>query len=324
MTGFTELKRRPTQVTAMTQNYDLMIIGTGPAGLSAALYGARLGLNTIVFGDIPGGNTQMIEKLDNFPGFPDGIAGPQFGVFSFQQAQQQGASFTMVRLQQLSRIDHQFVGTDASGRQYRAPCVIVATGRLPRRLAVPKAGLQGIHFCSLCDGPLYRGKNATVAVVGDDNTAAQHAATLSRLADKVLLITRGSRFSMDDSYRKRLEQQDNVELLADTEVIAYEGNETVTGLTVRRSDQSTGSLAVSGVFLVIGWRPNTKMIDWSLETTGEGYIKTDAKLMSSCAGLFAAGDVRDTDMRQVLTACADGARAAKYGAEFLENLKSLQ
>ncbi len=161
-------------------------------------------------------------------------------------------------------------------------------------------------------------------MVGDDNTAAQHATTLSRIADKVLLISRGKRFGMDDTYRKRLEQLDNVELLADTEVIAYEGEETVAGLTVRRSDGSTGSLAVSGVFLVIGWRPNTKMIALPLETTVEGYIKTDEKLMSSCAGLFAAGDVRDTDMRQVLTACADGARAAKYGAEFLENLESLQ
>lgn len=308
----------------MSEHYDMMIIGTGPAGLTAALYGARLGLKTIVFGNVPGGSTYMIEKLDNFPGFPDGIAGPQFGVFSFQQAQQQGASFTMSRLQKIEKIDDHFVGMDTAQQQYTAPCVIVATGRLPKRLAVPKANLKGIHFCSLCDGPLFRGKNASLAVVGDDNTAAQHAITLSRIAQKVILISHGSGFRMDSIFRKRLELLDNVELLAETEVIAYEGKETVEGLSVRLAGKNTKSFAVSGVFLVIGWLPNTKMLNLPLQTTTEGYIMTDKKLMSSCAGLLVAGDVRDTDMRQVLTSCADGARAAKYGAEFLESLKSLQ
>ena len=302
--------------------YDLMIIGTGPAGLSAALYGARLGLRTVVFGDIPGGSTQMIERIDNYPGFPEGISGPQFGVFAFEQAQRQGALFTLTRLQNLVKVKGRFAVIAADAKQFEAPCLIVATGRLPKRLAIPGAALPGIHFCSLCDGPLFRDKGATLAVVGDDNTAAQHTFTLARLADKVYLVSRGSQLRMDDASRKRLEQLPNVELLTETEVLAYEGEGKVEGLRVRRADRQEKSLSVQGVFLVIGWRPNTKILaELPLEMTSAGYIKTDARLMSSCPGLFAAGDVRDTDMQQILTACADGARAARYAAEYLENLK---
>ena len=177
-----------------TAHYDVMIIGTGPAGITAALYGARLGLKVEVFGDIPGGNTYMIESLDNYPGFPGGISGTQFGVQAFQQAQQAGAEFSMSRLQHLTEEKGVFTGTDIKKQKYTSATAIVATGRTPKRLAVPNASLKGIHFCSLCDGPLYRGKNATLAVIGNDNAAAQHAITLSRIADKVILVSRSSGF----------------------------------------------------------------------------------------------------------------------------------
>jgi thioredoxin reductase (NADPH) len=173
-----------------TNHYDVMIIGAGPAGITAALYGVRLGLNVVVLGDIPGGNTFMIESLDNFPGFPDGITGTQFGVQAlfgvqaFQQAQQEGAAFTMTRLNQLTRVEGLFTGTDTKKQKYTSTSAIVATGRTPKRLSVPNANLKGVHFCSMCDGPLYRGKNATLAVIGSDNAAGQHAITLARIADK--------------------------------------------------------------------------------------------------------------------------------------------
>jgi len=303
----------------MSQKYDLLIIGTGPAGLTAALYGARLGLHTIVFGNIPGGSTSMIEKIDNFPAFPDGISGPQFGVFTFQQAQQQGAVFAMERLRTLTKTNDQFVGTTGDEQQFTATCAIVASGRIPKRLPLPGASLPGIHFCSLCDGPLYRGQNATLAVIGDDNTAAQHALTLSRIADKVLLITRKKHFTMDDIHRRQLSNRHTVTLLSETEVLAYLGKTAVQGLSVKHADDSKRDIAVSAVFLVIGWRPNNTFLQIPVDTTPEGYLKTDTQLMSKCSGLFVAGDVRDTDMRQVLTACADGARAAKYAADFIEN-----
>jgi thioredoxin reductase (NADPH) len=301
-----------------TAHYDVMIIGTGPAGITAALYGARLGLKVVVFGDVPGGNTYMIESLDNYPGFPDGITGTQFGVQAFQQAQQAGAEFTMTRLQQFTKKDGLFTGTDIQKQEYTSATAIIATGRIPKRLAVPNASLKGIHFCSLCDGPLFRGKNATLAVIGGDNAAAQHAITLARIADKVLLVSRNKEFQMDSVLSDRIKLLSNISMLSGTDVIAYEGNEKIEGIVVTNQETERKVIAVNGVFLAIGWKTNTKMLHLPVETTAGGYLKTDDKLMTSCPGLFAAGDVRDTDMWQVLTACADGARTAKYCAEFLE------
>ena len=172
-------------------HYDVIIVGTGPAGSTAALYGQRLGLKTVVFGDLPGGITYMIEKLGNFPGFVEGISGTEFGVKLFQQAQMEGAMFTMGRLDGLEKRSNTFTGVDVNGMNYTAPCAILASGRVPRTIPGTRPGLKGINFCSVCDGPLFRDKNATLAVVGSNNAAAQHAVTLSRIAGKVLLICRG-------------------------------------------------------------------------------------------------------------------------------------
>ncbi len=299
-------------------HFDLMIIGSGPAGITAALYGVRLGLNVVVFGDIPGGNTYMIESLENYPGFPGGITGTQFGVQAFQQAQQEGADFTLTRLHEFTKENDQFVGIDAVKQKYTSSSAIVATGRIPKRLSVPNASLKGIHFCSLCDGPLYRGRNATLAVIGSDNAAGQHAITLARIADKVLLVNRNKVFQMDAALTNRINLASNITQLSGTEVIAYEGKEKIEGITVADQETERKVIAVDGVFLAVGWRTNTKMLHLPVEATAEGYLKTDNNLMTSCPGLFAAGDVRYTDMYQVLTACADGARTAKYCAEFLE------
>jgi thioredoxin reductase (NADPH) len=303
-------------------HYDVMIIGAGPAGITAALYGVRLGLDVVVLGDIPGGNAFMIESLDNFPGFPDGITGTQFGVQAFQQAQQEGAVFTLTRLHEFTKKDDQFIGIDASRQKYFSASAIVATGRIPKRLSVPNANLKGVHFCSMCDGPLYRNKNATLAVIGSDNAAGQHAITLARIADKVLLVSRSMGFQMDAALTKRIDVVSNITQLSGTEVIAYEGKEKIEGIAVADQQAERKVIAVDGVFLAVGWQTNTKLLQFPIDTTPAGYLKTDNKLMTSCLGLFAAGDVRETDMYQVLTACADGARAAKYCAEFLEE-KSL-
>jgi len=305
----------------MTENrYDLMILGSGPAGTTAALYGQRLGLQTVVFGDIPGGNAYMIESLDNFPGFPGGIPGTQFGVYTFQQAQNEGAVCTMTRLDRLTYADKRFQGIDSNGVEYSAPSAVVATGRVPMRLAVANADMKGVHFCSMCDGPLYRGQNATLAVVGSDNAAGQHALTIARIADQVLLVCRSKHLAMDAVHQNLIEMQANIRVLLNTEVLRYEGLDFVEGLVVQSQGEGEKIIAVDGVFLAIGWRPNTKMLDLPVELTPDGYIKADEKLKTSHPGLFAAGDVRDTDMWQVLTACADGARAAKYAAEYLEQM----
>ena len=299
-------------------HYDLMILGAGPAGITAALYGQRLGLKTIVFGDIPGGSSYMIEHLANFPGLMEGTSGTQFGTMAFQQAQQEGANFTLTRLENLSHQDNIFIGVDVDGQEHKALSAIVATGRVPKRLAVSNANLKGVHFCSICDGPLYRGKNATLAVVGSDNTAGQHALTLSRTADKVLLICRSNAVKMDAVHKDQIERQNNITVIINTEVTGYKGQEEVEIIEVSEKKKAQQELAVDGIFLAIGWRPNISALKLDVQKTAEGYLETNEKLMTSVPGLFAAGDVRDTDMWQVLTACADGARVAKYAAEFIE------
>ena len=304
------------------KQYDLIVVGTGPAGATAAMYGQRLGLKVVVFGDIPGGSTYMIEELGNFPGFPNGISGTQFGVQLFQQAQQEGAHCTLTRLASLTREGDLFLGTDTEKQEYSAPCAIVASGRVPRRLAVANSHLKGVHFCSMCDGPLYRGKNASLAVIGGDNVAAQHALTLSRVAEKVVLISRKEMLNVDATHHKRLNDHKNITILMGTEVIGYEGLDVVEQIVLKTPDNPHASAAVDGVFLAIGWTPNTRMLDLPVVTSPAGYLKTDDRLMTSCPGLFAAGDVRETDMWQVLTACAEGARAAKYAADFIEQVAS--
>jgi len=262
----------------------------------------------------------MIEHLANFPGLMEGTSGTQFGTMAFQQAQKEGANFTLTRLESLSRNDNIFIGVDVDGQEHTALSAIAATGRVPKRLAVSNANMRGVHFCSICDGPLYRGKNATLAVVGSDNTAAQHAITLARTADKVLLICRSNTLQMDAVHEDQIKQQNNITLMVNTEVSGYSGQEFVESIEVAAKDKGRQDLAVDGIFLAIGWRPNISALKLEVQKTADGYLETDENLMTSVPGLFAAGDVRDTDIWQVLTACADGARAAKYAAEYLEKL----
>ena len=297
--------------------YDIVIAGTGPAGLTAALYGQRLGLDTIVFGDIPGGNVYMIEKLENYPGFIDGIAGTEFGVKVFQQAQNEGALFTMTRLKKLGHDNGTFQAMDANGQVHAAATAIIATGRVPIRLPVAKADLKGINFCSVCDGPLYRNQNAVLAVVGSDNSAAQHTMTLARIAEKVYLIHRSEQVIMDAVHAGLLSEQDNVEILDRTEVTGVKGLDLIEAVTIKTTDGEEQDLPVDGLFMAVGWRPNSTFLDIQVDMTPEGYLITDTQLMTSFPGLYAAGDVRQTDMWQVLTACADGARAAKHVGDYL-------
>ncbi len=167
---------------------------------------------------------------------------------------------------------------------------------------------------------MYRNQNATLAVVGSNNTAAQHAITLARIADRVFLIYRSAKNKMDAAHAALLARQKNIEILGETAVIGSKGLDMIEALEVQSRLGETHEIPVDGVFLAIGWRPNTEFLDFHLEKTLDGYLKTDSTLMTSLPGLFTAGDVRDTDLWQVLTACADGARAAKYAAEHIAKI----
>jgi thioredoxin reductase (NADPH) len=278
-----------------------------------------MGLQTVVFGDLPGGSTYMIEDLASFPGLMAETSGTQFGTLAFQKANLEGATFPLCLLDRVSRSKDDFLAVDVNGQSVKAPVVVVASGRTPKRLAVENDQIRGLHFCSICDGPMYRDKDAVLAVVGGGNPAAQHALALARIAKQVYLVCRSAALGCDDAHLKRLRALDNVTIMLNSEVVSVKGLDGLEALVVSQAGQEVKEVSVEGLFQAIGWEPNTAFIDLEVDKTADGYLKTDERLMTSASGLFAVGDVRDTDMWQVLTACADGARAAKYAFEFLES-----
>lgn len=306
----------------MADAYDLLIIGTGPAGLTAALYGRRLGLKVVVLGDTPGGNVVNIESVQNYPGFVGGISGAQLGTMIFAQVQAEGAVFPMTRLDKLTYADQEFVGISITGEEYRAPAAIVSCGVAPKRLDIPNADKHGIYYCSLCDGPLFRNRNATLGIIGGGNMAAHEALTLEKFAQRIIIIHRGDNLRAEAALAQAMAATGNIEVMLNAQVVAFRADEQIDGVIVNLPGQDNVEIPVDGVFLAIGWGADLGVLQVPVDTTAEGFLKTDAKLMTSLPGLFAAGDIRDTDMRQIVTAVADGARAATYAHEFVtEHLK---
>ncbi len=259
----------------------------------------------------------MIESVKNYPGFHEGVPGMQLGVFMYSQAQSEGASFTMTNVDSLEKSGDRFVAKDTAGNIYSAPVAMIAAGSTPKRLNVQNAALDGIHYCAMCDGPLYRGKNAVIIVVGGGERGGHLCVFLSKIARQVILVDKGPSLKMSASLQKAVATAENVEVLLNTEVQAFIGEDELKGVLVSSPDGQRKELSADALFLSVGWVPNVSMIRFPVAATPEGYLKTDDRLMTSCAGLFAAGDVRDSDLKQILTSCADGARAAMYAAEFL-------
>lgn len=299
-----------------------MIIGAGPAGLSAAIYARRQGLATTVFGDMPGGNLYMIPMVNNYPGFNSGVPGMQLGALLFSQAQTEGANLTMTNIERIEKRGSAFTVVDTKGARYTSPAAIVATGGRPKRLAVDNADLAGIHSCAMCDGPLYRGKEARLAVVGSGDRGGHLCLLLSGIGRKIILLDKGAALEMNAALQTAVAGLDNVEILLRTEVLAYSGEKNIDAVQVSTGSGPPKMIAVDAVFLATGWKPNTAMIQLPLEKTPQGHLKTNTKLMTSCPGLYAAGDVRDSDVKQIVTSCADGARAAVYAAEQLRGKNS--
>ena len=304
------------------ESSDLMIIGAGPAGLSAAIYARRQGLSVTVFGDMPGGNLYMIQKVSNYPGFNDGVPGMQLGSFIFSQAQSEGANLTMTNAERLEKCGSSFIVVDTNGARHSSPAAIIATGGTPKRLDVENAHLEGIHTCAMCDGPLYRGKEAVLAVVGSGDRGGHLCLLLSRIGRKIILLDTNAALEMNAALQSAVAELDNVEILLSTEVLAFTGEKDIDGIQVSIGSEPPKMIAVDAVFLAAGWKPNTAMIDFPLKSTPQGYLITDDKLMTSCPGLYAVGDVRDSDVKQILTSCADGARAAVYATEWLRGQNS--
>ena len=300
------------------QRYDVIVIGGGPAGYTAALYTARAGLRTVVLEKLfAGGQMTQTQQIDNYPGFPDGIDGITLGMQMQEGARRFGvetvnAEVTAVFLQQAVK------AVVTSDGLYEAPVVIIATGADHRHLGLDREEAltgRGVAYCAACDGMFYRGK--TVAVVGGGNSAAADAALLSRVAEKVYLIHRRDKLRADRVYHTPLAQLTNLEILFDSEVTALLGQEQLEAVTVTGKAGATRQLPLDGLFISVGRKPMTALFAEQLALDEQGYIVADESTRTSLPGVFAVGDVRTKAVRQIVTATADGAVAAHYAESYL-------
>lgn len=303
----------------MSHIFDVIIIGGGPGGYTAALYTARAGLDTVVLEKLSaGGQMALTTQIDNYPGFPEGIDGFTLGENMQQGAERFGARTELAEVSGVS-LKGEIKTVETSEGIFRGRTVILASGAEPRMLGLPKEREltgRGVNYCAACDGMQYRGK--TVVVVGGGNSAAADAMLLSRVAKKVILVHRRDTLRATKVYHEPLMQAENVEFLWDSTVTELLHEEKVTGVRLR--NLKTGEereVSCDGVFVSIGRMPATELFREEVETDESGYVKADESTCTSLPGVFAVGDVRTKVLRQVVTATADGAVASHYVEEYL-------
>jgi thioredoxin reductase (NADPH) len=332
------------KTTASRTHYPLIIIGGGPAGLTAALYTAREGIDTLVIERAAlGGQAAATEKLDNLPGFPESIPGIEFANRLRQQAERFGVE--LLQAQDVVRIhshDNYHCVDTGDGSEYSAEAVVIATGSRYRRLGVPGESDYigaGVHFCATCDGPFYRGKH--IAVVGGGNSAAEESLLLTKFADHVTILVRGDHFKASKVIQENVLADPKIEVQWHTEVEQFVGAHAKLS-TLKVKNNRTGeqsALDVDGAFIFIGLDPNTGFLDasairqdeWGFLITGHDLVhdghrpvgyetREPAILETSIPGIFAAGDVRAGSTKQVASAAGEGATVALLVREYLKTV----
>jgi thioredoxin reductase (NADPH) len=309
---------------ARRTSYDVVIVGGGPAGLTAALYAAREGLCTLAIerGQF-GGQAAVSERLDNVPGFPEGIAGSEFAARLTQQAERFGVE--LLRATNIDSIvadgDDRLVRTDG-GDVYLGRAVVLATGSTYRRLGVPGEDDfigAGVHFCATCDGPLYRGQD--LLVIGGGNSAVEEGVFLTQFADKVTLVVRGEELSATRVVADRALGDPKIEVLFSTVVTEFRGDSRLRSVLLRNT--RTGQereVRPGGVFVFVGLSPNSEIVRHTVEVDGHGFVVTDDRLETSMTGVFAAGDVRHGATAQVASAAGEGAAVILMVRSYLKRL----
>lgn len=307
----------------MKHIYDMIIIGGGPGGYTAALYAARAGLDVIVLEKLSaGGQMALTSQIDNYPGFEDGIDG-----FTLGEKMQAGAEKfgTKTEYAEVFSVDLKSIPkvVETSEGTFYGHTVVLATGASPRDLGVSgekELVGRGVHYCAACDGMFYKGK--TVVIVGGGNTAAADAFVLSRIAKKVILIHRRDTLRATKIYHDPLMRAENVEFRWNSTVSEFISDEKVTGVKIK--DVNTGEESVvecDGVFISVGRKPATELVKDQLELDSGGYVIADESTKTNIPGVYAVGDVRIKKVRQIVTAVADGSVAAHEAEEYLAEIK---
>ena len=311
------------QTVAKRHYYDLIVVGSGPAGLTAALYAAREGLETLVVerGGV-GGQAGITERLDNFPGFPEGVTGAEFA--DRLRAQSERFGVEILSAQEVTGVivegRYKCVRT-GDGEEYLAGAVLLALGSTYRRLGV--AGEEdfigaGVHFCATCDGAFYRGKD--VLVVGGGNSAGEESIFLTRFATKVTIVTRDDALSASSVVREKVAENPQIDVITDASPSAFKGDSRLRSVVLKDTKTSAErEVTPDGVFVFIGLSPNTALVRDVVALDEFGFIQTDIGLQTSLPGVFAAGDVRAGSTKQAASAAGEGAAAALSIRRYLES-----
>lgn len=304
------------------KSYDVIVIGGGPGGYTAALYAARANLSTLVLEKMsPGGQMATTDIVENYPGFVEGINGFELGMQMKQGAERFGVKS---KLTEVKRVDLEANPKLIYTRKdtFEAKAVILATGAFPRELGLPNEAMlrgRGVSYCATCDGSFYRGK--TALIVGGGNTAVADAIFLAKICEKVYLVHRRDELRASKTYMDALEKTENIEFIWSSEVVEIMAEQFVTGVKVRnKKDGSVQEVACDGVFVAIGNIPNTELIKGQVELDEAGYVSADETTKTNIPGVFAVGDMRRKPLRQIVTAVADGAVAAKFAEEYIDSL----
>lgn len=311
----------------LESDYDIVIIGGGPAGLTAGLYAARARMKTMLVEKmVMGGQAAITETIENFPGFPDGIAGAELTDRMAEQASRFGLEFID---EEVSGIKEKTIETNqgfsvvTGEKEYSTLAIIVATGAEPKKLEVrgeEEFKGRGVSYCATCDGPFF--KDLDIIVVGGGDTAVEEALFLTKFGRKVSLVHRRDRLRATKILQERALANPKIEFVWDSVVTAILGQESVEGVTVKNVKMDVEKeIPARGVFVFVGIEPNTQFLHGLVEADGSGYIVTDENMQTSKEGVFACGDARKKLLRQVVTACGEGATAAFAAQHYVEELK---
>ena len=311
----------------MEKVYDLIIIGAGPAGLTAAIYAQRARLNTVVLEKlIPGGQILLSEKIENYPGFPEVISAQKLMKQVQKQAENLGTKLKYEEARSIVLEDKKKIIHTSGGKKYKTLAVIIATGAETRRLGIEREKEfigRGISYCATCDAPFFR--NQQVAVVGGGNMALQEALYLSKFAEKIYLVHRRGMLRGEKILQERITKNPKIEIIWRSVVDQIYGGEKIKGVKLKNlKTKKTHNLPCSGLFIFVGLKPNTEFVQNILELDEKGFIKTGENLESSRRGIFACGDVRKNLLKQVIVACGEGALATHMAEKYINEVKGIE
>lgn len=309
----------------MSKIYDLAILGAGPGGMTAAIYAKRSGLDVcIIEKSVAGGAIATTYEVANYPGFIS-ISGPELSQKMLEHTQSLNVDFIWEEVKTVN-VEGEIKKIECYNSTIEARAVVLAYGASVRKLNLPNERSfvgKGISYCATCDGALFKDK--VVAIVGGGNTALEDCYFLSNLAKKVYLIHRRDEFRGDDILIKQIKEKDNIELVLNSTVTGLTGDSVLTSIqTTDKVTTKTREIELDGLFVCIGRGPDTEMVNGDLNLSSNGYIITDENMKTNYDGVYAVGDIRQTPLRQIVTACGDGAIAATKVLEYIRSLKAKQ